>query len=392
MAYTKESVKVESIESFIKKEAKGISNVLNDYYAWLKSIKAKRYKHIMFNYNKPTLKSFLYAFRLNPKSWFPLVRRMLPNEKAKRKVSVKKVSVYLHADAPLFTEFEDVTGKKVPIHSVLSTFADEPDWGFDHSLFQIKEYGYGKQPYGKPMGESSKAPFHMQFSHEPWIVRTFASEVTQGMVHQRVELFRRMAKFAKQTGHDYWAYRFSAWTIHYLQDLAQIYHSRAVPHGGFWYYTNFMFSFGIIGDSKADIKRKTTQLVANRHFIYEDFVAYGLETFYTKPTPLLKRFEAYLNSGKAYQASKDMQSLLKNITKFANDHSGEMDEVIVKVFGDKYTDDDKYDLETDKNYDISKIIPTLNKEKGDKLLKETGKDFQMTSQATRTALKFMFSN
>ncbi len=60
-----------------------------------------------------------------------------------------------------------------------------------------------------------------------------------------------------------------------------------------------------------------------------------------------------------------------------------MDEAIVEVFGEKYTDDPAYDLENDPQYDIAKLVPGFDKKKDDLLLKETGIDFTMAGAATR---------
>lgn len=70
--------------------------------------------------------------------------------------------------------------------------------------------GMAEQPYRKAE-EGSKAPFHMQFQNENWILSLFAPEVVKGgMILDRIELFSRLSKLARKTGRDYWKYRFAA--------------------------------------------------------------------------------------------------------------------------------------------------------------------------------------
>ena len=201
-----------------------------------------------------------------------------------------------------------------------------------------------------------------------------------------VELFLRLAKLPYHTGHRYWAYRFSAWAMHYVQDLCQIYHSKAVPHAGFGYYVNFIFSFGIFGDSKADIKRKTTTIVGNRHFIYEDFVAYSLQESYTTANDTNTALRGYLNQGENRLNARDSISLVAAVTDFAADHSGKMDATLIEVFGKNITDNPEYDLEKDPNYSIKEQLSKMNQEKSKLLLQETGLDFRMTGKASRTLI------
>jgi len=196
---------------------------------------------------------------------------------------LSKLSYRLKQKHGFTFNFEKVKGKKVTIRSILITFVDEPDWGMDNELWGFKEYGYGK-----PRGTSSQAPFHVQYLHEKLMVKTFAAEILEGMVLDRIELFYALTKLAYKTGHKYWAYRFTAWSTHYLQDLCQPYHSNAVPSANFWYYTKLIFSFNI-----KKIKKETTQLVANRHFLYEDFVAHCLEKSYLINKSLYKQLASF---------------------------------------------------------------------------------------------------
>lgn len=394
LSFLDQEVATEELEDFIKKEKEGLYQVFKEYYEWLNTYHPHRfhpnYLKNPFDVSNPNLQSFLKAARLNPKAKFYLVNRILPGQKPKYKVVPVEIVYPYYKDQGFFYQFEDVKNQEVTLRSILITFADEPDWIMDHHLWEIEEYGYGKQPYGEPEGESSKAPFHMQFLHEPWIARKFASFLLEGMTVDRIVLFTNLAKFAKERGHEYWAYRFLAWAIHYYQDLAQPYHAQAVPEADFWYYLRYIFSF-----DKKGFQQRTTQLLKNKHFIYEDFVSVYLEKSFLAPDEitnelsvslkkepiLFTNFENFLKT-----PNKDYYTIVWELTKYSTKHSYDLDKNIQTIFGEQYTQNPNFDVERDPNYNISKLVQNLDSDKKNLLLLETGKDFQNTAQITRFAI------
>ncbi len=392
MAFLDQEVQTEELEDFLKKEKEGLYNVLKEYYEWHYSYNSKRmhpdYLTNPFDKDKADLKAFLKALRLNPDTKFLLVNRILPGQKPKYKV-VPTIEVYpFYKDQGFFYQFEDVKNKKVTLRSILVTFSDEPDWIMDHHLWHIEEYGYGEQPYGEPEGESSKAPIHMLFKHEPFIVRLAAPHLLEGITIERIVLFTRLAQFAKDTGHDYWAYRFLAWAIHYLQDLAQPYHSKAVPEADPIYYLKYIFSM-----DKKGFQQRTTQLLKNKHFIYEDFVSVYLERSFTDLDSItfalssaLKKDPFIFDKYNVFLNNPMYEYVVLVLTKDAVSHAYQLDENIQKIFGAKYTQDPNYDIERDPNYNIIDVINQLDEDKKKLLLKETAKDFQNTGQITRFAI------
>ncbi|TGK18813.1 hypothetical protein EHO61_09525 [Leptospira fluminis] len=388
-AFAGREVDAEELEDFVSKEAGGLKEVFDGYYRWLEVKGAKRFKPQILDANvakKRPLQEFLKAARLRPAHRFYSVRRLLPNETAKFGfVDRFRVYPYLEKREMGRYFFENVKGKKISVRSILTTYVDEPDWGMDHELWNIPEYGYGTQPFGNPRGESSKAPFHMLFRHENFFVKTFAPEMSTGsMLPERVELFRRLSEFAGKTGHPFWEYRFAAWVCHYVQDIGQPYHSKAVPSAGYYYYLKFALNSA---ENRAKIKKETTQIVANRHFIYEDFVAYGLYKSYATQDPIFENLKAYLSSGDPFLTGvNSVDDLLSKEGELAADHSPLIDSTIVKVFGKKRTTDPTYDLERDPEYEISGVVRGIDSEKGNELARETGRDFRITAQSTRTVL------
>jgi hypothetical protein len=383
-AFSKEMVKVESLDDFLKAQPNEVAGIFDLYYLWLASTGSKRFKATKFDTANPTTAEFLRVARLNPKAFFPLVERMMPGDTSTyEKVSLDKVTPYLTTSDVFVRNFRDVTGQEVTARSVLRTFVDEPDWGIDHDLWSIKEYGYGEQPYGDPTGETSKAPFHVKFQHENGIVNKFASDILEGMTLDRMEMFTRLAKVAFSTGHPYWGYRFTAWSMHYIEDLAQPYHSKAVPGKGGLYYFHF-----VISPRKKAIKTKTTKIEGNRHFLYEDFVSYTLQQYYTDKDPAGQKLAANLQTGDATygNASISPKFLQDQVTLFASDHARTIDKIIAKSFDKKMTKDPKYDQQTDKTYNPKTVIAAIPADKATKLQTETGKDFTSCSAAARAMI------
>ncbi len=377
------SAVVEPLEDFLAAEAEGLAGVFDAHYDELAASGQTRFSRMDFDPESPTREAFLRAARLNPEAGFPLVLRRLPGgEHYGFPIEPESVSPYLSEKPPLLTEFEVTEiGDELPARLIVATFSDEPDWGFDHTLWGYTEYGYGEQPYGKPEGESSKAPFHMQFAHEALLVRKFVPTLMEGMVPDRVDLFTRLARFAFETGHDYWGWRFSAWAIHYAQDLAQPYHSKAVPSATTAFYIRYVLS-----PRKDVLTERATQLAANRHFLYEDFVAYGLQESYLGDDPIYGTLAGYLSRGEATYDVPDARALLDTIMAASAEHAWTIDHTLVKAFGPELTKDATYDVETNPDYSIVTEMAGMDEARAEELLSETGLDFERAGRATRTVL------
>jgi hypothetical protein len=390
-------LQVEPLEDFLAAEPDALKSMFAGYYDWLDARGDKRHRRIAYDPSRAGVDALLQAARLNPAASFPLVNRVLPLAAlVTDPVPAGLVSRYLVEVPPLVMSFEDATGRTVSARSVLSTFADEPDWGFDHELWDFLDYGYGTQPYGKAKGESSKAAFHMEFLHENGLVRKFVPELDDGMVEERMELFLRLARLAHQTGHPYWGWRFTAWTTHYAQDLCQPYHAAALPSKGMGYYLRY-----IVSPRKEHLKDTATQLAVNRHFAYEDFVAYGLQRNYTEPMGsdlTAEALGAYLAGvrvppGMEAAAARDLPeiqsagALLEWIAAAAADHAPAMDKAIVRAFPRQYTRDASYDFEHDPDYTVEGLWDSVDDKHRQKLLDETGADFYRAGQATRAVVR-----
>lgn len=230
-------VKVEKIEEFIKATAPKLELKLKEIDQQIQTLKLPfTDKPQKFNGD---LKSFLYALRINSTLHYGLYLQQIPSLDMGQRPSIDFNQISLIKDVHLARKpllaLKDK--EEIPPLWILTTHSDEPDFGMDIGLFEDIEgsddgrlYGFGKIPFGNPRLEyATQAPFHMGFFFESWLTYTFKPEVKRTYSLARIYQFTELAKFAFQEQHPYWGYRFTAWALHYVQDLAQPYHSSLVP-------------------------------------------------------------------------------------------------------------------------------------------------------------------
>jgi len=190
-------------------------------------------------------------------------------------------------------------GDKLSALSVVATAADEPDYGHDINLFSDNpgtagaRYNFGAQPFGDSRFEySSQAPFHMGFYHESPVITTAAPYLTQTYPEQRAYQYFGLARFAFETGHPYWGYRFLGWGLHYIQDLTQPYHAKVMPGsstaGLLWVSARDMLGYP---EGKAAVVKR----VADRHTALESFQLAWLSSLLAEGKTDNPMFMAYSN-------------------------------------------------------------------------------------------------
>ena len=406
-------VMTEPLEDFIQASANELAELFHGYYDYLAARKSKRFKVIPFQPNEASRLSFLRSARLNPNTPFFQVNRILPHQsRTRREVHYESLVLYEKSEPHFIYRFEDVSHTRVSARSVLVTYADEPDWWFDQDLWTIPEYGYGKVPYGDPTGNSSQAAFHMQFALETWLVRTFAHSVVEGMSLERMELFSRLAKLAFKLNHPYWGYRFTAWTMHYVQDLCQPYHSKAIPSGDFLFYLRFVVSGK---ETEQKIMKETTQLVSNRHFLVEDFQKTLIQKSYFGSGPDLGLGSSTGSGAASGGMNHEKQSfpdrlagavqngllvfsdllqapldqLFGRVTSQAVQESLPLEYALIEAFGPKFTQDPTYKVKENPGYDSLSLIEGLSPGQIEPLLRETMVSMALTGTATRTLFQLL---
>jgi hypothetical protein len=173
-------------------------------------------------------------------------------------------------------------GHAIQAIDVLATYSDEPDWRMDIELFDSNQYPELWRPeytlMGGKVGLTSQAFRHMYWRSldlsDPLPTFHFPPKTTfraMGTAPERAELFLRLARAAgKIPGLEYWALRFMACSLHYLEDLSQPYHASPGPSPDFLVMT--LLDPGHRADYK-DLIPAIQNVFSYYHPAYEDYVA-----------------------------------------------------------------------------------------------------------------------
>jgi hypothetical protein len=252
---------------------------------------------------------------------------------------------------------ETVEGEKLSAREILCAFSDEPDWGMDQELFTIAEYGYGPSPFGGDNGVSSQAPFHMAFFHENPLLVMVVPRLRLSFMEERVRVFYALAQLALNRGVHYWAWRFTAWAMHYLQDLCQPYHARAVPVP----LRKILGRVLKARNLKTFIERNRN-LLRNRHLVFEAAVHFMLndafKRFSTHPFLLSLAEGGESNAG-------TVRSVMLECARVAGGLAVRTNEAVVKLMKDPRLDDPDYLLSDDPTYRIDETVPEAAKNRPD---------------------------
>lgn len=243
--------------------------------------------------------AFLHALRVNPQSRLAGFVQQLPGQNAggRQRLSAEQVLVFRRIGPWSHWRYLALEpGDAVSAVQVLSSAADEPDYGHDINLFSDNPgavgglYNFGEQPFGDARFEySSQAPFHIGYYHEPELVLQAAPYLRRTLPHWRIYQYTGLARLALASGHDYWGYRFLGWALHYMQDLTQPYHAKTVP--GFATAELMLIALkGAVGypeDRQAAIAR-----VADRHTAIEAYQLERMQQLMTErvASPLLQAY------------------------------------------------------------------------------------------------------
>jgi hypothetical protein len=287
-------VPAESLEAFVAAEGKKLEGLLAEEEAWARKNLAwypPLPESLAFRAEggpDDLRRRFCNAIRINPTVRFSLYLQLVPGQDREGRPALSPGGISFLRDTSDWDETVFVAlkaGEMVRPVDVAVSATDEPDLlGLDIGLFSDngtdfgRSYGFGTQPFGNPNLEyGSQAPFHMGFYHESPVIFTFAGFLKKTYPEHRIHLYKRLARFAFESGHPYWGWRFTGIGLHYLADLAQPYHARALPGVSTSYamWINTMDMMGI-GGPKAD----AVQLVSNRHTALEKFVQIFLRRAY----------------------------------------------------------------------------------------------------------------
>jgi hypothetical protein len=289
--------------------------------------------------------AFIHAIRVNPRVPFALYVQLqagVPRDSRPDLPVLAEDGYDNHLPNGPFKAL--APGEAVRAIEVLASATDEPDYGMDIGLFEDNKsevstlYGFGVQPFGNPaLAYGSQAPFHMIFSSEPGIIKTAAPFTRTSLTEGRYRLYTELARFAFAEGHPYWGYRFAGWALHYLQDVAQPYHSNIIPaktgFGVLWFYLT----------SSQAAKDAELVLLSNRHLVLEDYL-YGAMAAFKGDTTADPLYAALAGPAPASGLPRDAKLLFRQVTKRAYARGRSLDRLLVATFPRAWTSDPALDF------------------------------------------------
>jgi hypothetical protein len=283
-------IAAEPLEAFLAAEEEGLAKLLAEQEAWAQAT-VPTYpplpEPLIFapGGEGETLRTrFLEALRMAPNIKLALYTKAPMGSEAPEGGGVAWADVTTLQDPGALGDavlLPLAEGERVAPLEVLLAACDEPDYGFDLGIWTDNDtdwgprYGMGTQPFGDPTKEySSQGPIHMGLFHEAGIVYSLASFLERTYPELRVHQFASLARYAFETGHDYWGWRFTGWALHYVQDQAMPYHTRVLPGVSVarMLWINTLSVIGIPGPVD-----RAVRLVSNRHIGIEHYVRELLE-------------------------------------------------------------------------------------------------------------------
>ncbi|MCB1172098.1 MAG: hypothetical protein KDK39_00970 [Leptospiraceae bacterium] len=281
----RQAVTVRSLADFVNRHAAALETLLAVEEQWARQnleFYRPRPDELAFKAATPSaqrVQAFMQAIRVHPgqPSLHQDYLELLPSNPAagRQRIDPLKLTVFKNLEdlaKPVYVKLP--TGSAVRALDVVSTASDEPDMGMDIGLFSDngtehgKRYGFGPQPFGNPNLEyGSQAPFHMGFYHEDGITFAAAGFLQHTYPEYRIHLYKTLASFAFANQEDYWGWRFTGWGLHYIGDLSQPYHARALPgiSSGRMVCVSLLDIFGF-----SSFKDNAVQLVSNRHTVVDN--------------------------------------------------------------------------------------------------------------------------
>ena len=161
-------------------------------------------------------------------------------------------------------------GEKVKPIDILIWHSTDPDDGRDRNL-DIRSY---QKIFGGTTGPSSQAFRHME--KPPFLIVNWRSTIglplrRAGEATQRAHLYFDLARIAKELNEPYWMWRFLACSFHYIQDLAQPYHTTEISSNGvIWNRANELQDRP---DNDKSFREILANLITNSHHWFESYTS-----------------------------------------------------------------------------------------------------------------------
>lgn len=203
-------------------------------------------------------------------------------------------------------------------YEILVTYAQEPDWGMDQEL----NASWQQRFMGGYTGLSSQGYFHMYYPvltlHLPFPV------LSMGAAPKRAEQWAGMSERAFANGHDYWGWRFFAWSLHYVEDLAQPFHSTQT-------HRKFVRLRSPI--------QGTTNCTANFHLLYEHWLSERIVEEASGQGEL--GLSEALEAGGPFAPGRSVEDTIVRVAKASHKGFGQLAELLIQYFGERFVSSDR---------------------------------------------------
>ncbi|MGZ3772259.1 MAG: hypothetical protein ACXVCY_00195 [Pseudobdellovibrionaceae bacterium] len=211
-----------------------------------------------------------------------------------------KIQLKINKNYQFKNKINEETARELSVLDILSIYSDEPDWGMDQELFSADQYPeLWKDEYammGGRSGLSSQAFRHMYWRELYWKhpLESFKLPLQKinssaGEAPQRAEVFIHLAKLAFAKNLPYWGWRFTANSLHYIEDVSQPFHSSQVPSK---ILIDMVLLQCITSRECSNFVGRMTNIISYYHFAYEDTMSFLFKSDKTnllsslKPNPI----------------------------------------------------------------------------------------------------------
>jgi hypothetical protein len=163
------------------------------------------------------------------------------------------------------------------LHDLLKLGAEDPDHGIDADLPDSADPSDDRKYMGGTRGASSQGFRHMYWagwnSKHPIATLQWPTRAL-GQSPDRIDLLANEARDRIRKGDLAWGGRILGWTIHYLQDLTQPFHTVQVPTLAMvpW---RALFTWPPT-DAIDSLSRESMRVITNYHWAYEGYIRHAL--------------------------------------------------------------------------------------------------------------------
>ncbi len=160
---------------------------------------------------------------------------------------------------------------------LLRIAAEDPDHGIDADLPDSADPSDDRRFMGGTKGPGSQGFRHMYWSGWNWRnpISTFQIPThALGQSPDRIDLLANEARDKIRKGDSVWGLRLLGWTLHYLQDLTQPFHTVQFPSLRMTPLSSFLFWPPT--EIFSHVIQETSRVVTNYHWAYEGYARYAL--------------------------------------------------------------------------------------------------------------------